>query len=249
MAENSAVNNQEQAQSCRIAPIADHALYIDFGEVIDAAVNQRVTALSKRVAEAGIDGVTGLIPTYRALTVAYDCTRIRQSRLREHLERLLAEPDAAAEPVRSWQLPVVYGGDHGIDLLWLADHHQLAPEDVIRLHSAVSYRVYMIGFMPGFAYLGGLDERLHTSRRESPRLKTPAGTVSIGGMQTAVASVEAPSGWNLIGRTPARSFVPSREEPFLFRAGDEISFVPIDSDEFDALSAQSDYLPQWTWRA
>lgn len=242
------MSTEEQEPSFRIASIADHALYIDFGEVIDAAVNQRVTGLAKRVAEACIDGVTGLIPTYRALTVTYDCTRIRQSRLREHLQRLLAEPDAAADPVRSWEVPVAYGGDHGIDLLWLSDHHQLAPQEVIRLHSAVSYRVYMIGFMPGFAYLGGLDERLHTSRRESPRLKTPAGTVSIGGMQTAVASVEAPSGWNLIGRTPARSFVPSREQPFLFRAGDEIRFAPISSDEFDALSAQPDYLPQWTWR-
>ncbi|MHC8286961.1 5-oxoprolinase subunit PxpB [Pseudomonas sp. XS1P51] len=242
------MNTEEQESPFRIAPIADHALYIDFGEVIDVAVNERVTALARRVAGAGINGVTGLIPTYRALTVAYDCTRIRQSRLREHLERLLAEPDATADPVRCWEVPVAYGGEHGIDLVWLADHHHLAPVDVIRLHSAVSYRVYMIGFMPGFAYLGGLDERLHTSRRESPRLKTPAGTVSIGGMQTAVASVEAPSGWNLIGRTPARSFVPSREDPFLFRAGDEIRFVPIGVDEFDALSAQPDYLPQWTWR-
>lgn len=242
------MNTEQQEPSYRIAPIADHALYIDFGEVIDPAINQRVTALAKRVADAGIPGVTGLIPTYRALTVAYDCTRIRQARLRDRLERLLAEPDAAADPVRSWEVPVAYGGEHGIDLLWLADHHQLDPQDVIRLHCAVSYRVYMIGFMPGFAYLGGLDERLHTSRRESPRLKTPAGTVSIGGMQTAVASVEAPSGWNLIGRTPARSFEPSREQPFLFQAGDEIRFVPIDADEFDALSAQADYLPQWTWR-
>jgi KipI family sensor histidine kinase inhibitor len=242
------VNTDEQEPSFRIASIADHALYIDFGEVIDVAVNQRVTALAKRTAEAKIAGVTGLIPTYRGLTVAYDCTRIRQSALRERLERLLAEPDAAADPVRCWELPVAYGGEHGIDLLWLADLHQLDPDEVIRLHSAVSYRVYMIGFMPGFAYLGGLDERLHTSRRESPRLKVPSGTVSIGGMQTAVASVEAPSGWNLIGRTPARSFVPSREDPFLFQAGDEIRFVPIDNEEFESLFAQPDYLPQWTWR-
>lgn len=238
----------EQGPSLRIAPIADHALYIDFGEVIDVAVNQRVTALARRVAQAGIVGVTGLIPTYRALTVAYDCTRIRQSRLREHMERLLAEPDAAVAPVRSWEVPVAYGGEHGIDLKWLADHHQLELEELIDLHSAVSYRVYMIGFMPGFAYLGGLDQRLHTSRRESPRLKVPAGSVSIGGMQTAVASIEAPSGWHLIGRTPARSFLPSRDEPFLFQAGDEIRFVPIGPDEFDALAAQPDYLPQWTWR-
>jgi KipI family sensor histidine kinase inhibitor len=242
------LNTEEQETSLRIAPIADHALYIDFGEVIDAAVNQRVTALAKRVADARIEGVTGLIPTYRALTVAYDCTRIRQSRLIAHVERLLAEPDEQAAPVRTWEVPVAYGGDHGIDLQWLSEHHQLDPQEVIRLHSAVSYRVYMIGFMPGFAYLGGLDQRLHTSRRESPRLKTPAGSISIGGMQTAVASVEAPSGWHLIGQTPARSFVPSRQEPFLFGAGDEIRFTPISAEEFDELWAQPDYLPQWTWR-
>ncbi|WP_205884853.1 5-oxoprolinase subunit PxpB [Pseudomonas syringae] len=242
------MNIEEPEPSLRIAPIADHALYIDFGEVIDAAVNQRVTALAKRVGEARIDGVTGLIPTYRALTVAYDCTRIRQGRLIGHIERLLAEPDAAADPVRSWEVPVAYGGEHGVDLQWLSEHHQLDPDTVIRLHSAVGYRVYMIGFMPGFAYLGGLDARLHTSRRESPRLKTPAGSVSIGGMQTAVASVEAPSGWHLIGRTPARSFEPSREQPFLFSAGDEIRFTPISTEEFDALWAQPDYVPQWTWR-
>jgi KipI family sensor histidine kinase inhibitor len=216
----------------RIAAIADHALSIDFGEVIDAVVNARVTGLAKRVAAADIAGVTGLVPTYRALTVAYDCTRIRQAALRERLEALLAQADGPAEPVRLWQLPVVYGGVHGIDLDWLADQHRLDPQEVIRLHGAVSYRVYM-----------------HTSRRESPRLKTPAGTVSIGGMQTAVASVEAPSGWHLIGRTPARSFVPGRAEPFLFRAGDEIRFAPIDTEAFDALAAQPDYLPAWTWRA
>lgn len=242
------MNTEQQQPTFRIASIADHALYIDFGEVIDPVINQRVTALARRVTQAGIVGVTGLVPTYRALTVAYDCTRIRQARLREHLERLLAEPDDSAGPVRLWKVPVVYGGEHGIDLQWLAEHHQMDPEQVIALHSAVSYRVYMIGFMPGFAYLGGLDERLHTSRRESPRLKVPAGTVSIGGMQTAVASIEAPSGWNLIGRTPVRSFRPSSDDPFLFQAGDEIRFAPIDDNEFAALSAQPDYVPHWSWR-
>lgn len=233
----------------RIASIADHALSVDFGEVIDVAVNRRVTALAQRIGAAGIDGVLGLVPTYRALTVNYDCTRIRQAALRGHIERLLAEADAPSGPLRSWQVPVCYGGEHGIDLEWLAERHGLSPAEVIRRHSAVSYRVYMIGFMPGFAYLGGLDEGLHTSRRESPRLKTPAGSVSIGGMQTAVASVEAPSGWHLIGRTPARSFVPSREQAFLFGAGDEIRFTPIEADEFAELADQADYLPPWSWRS
>lgn len=231
----------------RIAAIADHAIYIDFGEVIDPRINARVIALATRVGSAAIAGVISLVPTYRALTVNYDCTQIRHARLCEHLERLLAEPDDAGEPVRCWNIPVTYGGEKGIDLDWLADHHGLDPAEVIRLHSAVTYRVYMIGFMPGFAYLGGLDERLHTSRRESPRLLTPAGSVSIGGMQTAVASVAAPSGWNLIGCTPVRSFVPTRIEPFLFRAGDEICFVPIGLEEFAALSAEPEYLPTWSW--
>ena len=239
---------EQQDQPWRIAPIADHAVYIDFGEQIDPAINQRVTALARRVGKADIPGVTGLIPTYRALTVAYDCTQVRQARLCELLEHLLAQPDEEGEPVRRWVIPVAYGGEQGIDLDWLADHHRMDPATVIALHSAATYRVYMIGFMPGFAYLGGLDARLHTSRRESPRLRTPAGTVSIGGMQTAVASVEAPSGWNLIGRTPARGFMPEREDPFLFRAGDEISFSAISAEEFEALYAQPDYLPQWAWR-
>lgn len=233
----------------RIASIADHALSVDFGEVIDAAINQKVTALAQRIAAAGIDGVLGLVPTYRSLTVNYDCTRIRQTPLRARIELLLADADAPPGPLRSWRVPVCYGGEHGIDLEWLADQHQLTAAEVIRRHSTVAYRVYMIGFMPGFAYLGGLDERLHTSRRESPRLKTPAGSVSIGGMQTAVASVEAPSGWHLIGRTPARSFVPAREQAFLFGAGDEIRFTPIEADEFAELAAQADYLPTWSWRS
>lgn len=242
------MSNAEQAPGFRIAPIADHALYVDFGEVIDAAVNQRVTALAQRVAAADIAGVTSLIPTYRGLTVGYDCTCIRQAALRVQLEHLLAQPDTAAARVRCWELPVSYGGAHGIDLEWLAGQHQLDPHELISRHSAVSYRVYMIGFMPGFAYLGGLDQRLHTLRRETPRLQTPPGSVSIGGMQTAVSSVAAPSGWHLVGRTPARSFVPSREQPFLFQAGDEIRFMPIGTDEFDSLAAQPDYLPQWAWR-
>lgn len=134
-------------------------------------------------------------------------------------------------------MPVHYGGAHGADLDDLAAGAGLSPEAVIALHSGRDYRVYMIGFAPGFAYLGGLDPRLHASRRTDPRLKTPAGSVSIGGNQTGVSPpLELPSGWQLIGRTPARSYDPARAEPFLFAAGDLIRFEPIDRAAFDALS-------------
>ena len=232
----------------RILPVADQAVYVDFGDVIDEAINARVTALASRVRQAKVPGVTTLVPTYRALTVGYDSTQTQQARLIAALTELLAQPDAEADPVRLWTIPVNYGGEQGVDLEWLAQTHGLSTDEVIERHVAASYRVYMIGFMPGFAYLGGLDPLLHTSRRESPRLKVPAGSISIGGMQTAVGSVEAPSGWHLIGRTPVRSYAPERKEPFLLRAGDRIRFAPIDVEQYQHLVAQDDYIPEWTWQ-
>ncbi|MBT9433023.1 5-oxoprolinase subunit PxpB [Candidatus Sodalis endolongispinus] len=234
--------------SWRILPIADQAVCVDFGEVIDEQINQRVTALAARVKDAALTGVVSLIPTYRALTVGYDSTQIRQALLVAQLKALLTQPDAPGQRAKCWTIPVSYGGDHGVDLAALAALHHLTPQQVISLHCAATYRVYMIGFMPGFAYLGGLDHRLHTPRRESPRLKTPAGSISIGGMQTAVGSVEAPSGWHLIGRTPVHSFVPDRETPFLFSAGDHVCFTPVAAADFTRLQAQPDYLPDWTWQ-
>ena len=238
----------EQAVSWRILPIADQAVAIDFGEVIDEAINARVTALAARVRQNQVEGVTSLVPTYRALTVGYDSTQTRQQTLIATLTALLSQPDAPAERVRLWEIPVNYGGANGVDLEWLAQTHGLSPQEVITRHTAASYRVYMMGFMPGFAYLGGLDPLLHTSRRESPRLKVPQGSISIGGMQTAVGSVEAPSGWHLIGRTPVRSFDPQRAQPFLFSAGDRVKFSAIGVDQYQDLQAQADYLPQWRWQ-
>jgi len=232
----------------RILPIADQAVTVDFGDVIDEVINARVTALASRVRQGAVAGVTSLVPTYRALTVGYDSTKTQQSALVATLNVLLSQPDGEADPVKIWTIPVNYGGAQGVDLDWLAQTHRLSPQEVVERHVAGSYRVYMIGFMPGFAYLGGLDPLLHTSRRESPRLKVPAGSISIGGMQTAVGSVEAPSGWHLIGRTPVRSFAPERAEPFLFSAGDRICFTAIGVEEYTHLQAKTDYLPEWTWQ-
>src|SRR3546814_3176463 len=124
-----------------------------------------------------------------------------------------------------WRIPVAYGGAYGMDLEHIAERHGLTPERVVDLHGAAEYRVYMIGFAPGFSYLGGLDERLHTPRRTEPRLRTPAGSVSIGGMPAAVSSVEVPSGWHMPGRTPVRTFDLRRDQPSLFAVGDRKSVV------------------------
>lgn len=236
------------APAWQLLPVADHAVYIDFGEVIDEQINRRVTALAARLKAAAPAGITSLIPTYRSLTVNYDSTQVRQQALIQQLEQLLAETVEADAPSKCWHIPVCYGGQYGIDLPELAATHGLSEQEAIAIHSATRYRVYMIGFMPGFAYLGGLDARLHTPRRVEPRLKVPAGSISIGGMQTAVGSVAAPSGWHLLGRTPVRSFDPTRESPFLLQAGDNVHFFTISERQFEQLSAERHYLPEWSWQ-
>jgi 5-oxoprolinase (ATP-hydrolysing) subunit B len=151
------------------------------------------------------------------------------------MQRLTEDlPDEPSEG-RVWRIPVVYGGEFGIDLDDVAERHGLTPSQVIDRHSAPIYRVYMIGFVPGYAYLGGLDPVLATPRRATPRLTTPAGTISIGGIQAVVASIEAPSGWHLLGRTPVRSYMLDRDPVFLIEAGDRVKFDPIERSRWDEL--------------
>ncbi len=134
-------------------------------------------------------------------------------------------------------MPVVYGGEFGEDLAGFAELHGMGEEQIAELHARAVYRVHMVGFVPGFTYLGGLDPRLATPRRKTPRQRIPAGSISIGGHQTAIGSIEAPSGWHLIGRTPVRCFHPDRDPIFLFRAGDEVCMEPIQADAWDELAA------------
>lgn len=219
----------------RAIPLGDRALAIEFGDTVDAALNARVLALDAALAKTPPKGVVEAVPTYRSLLI--------------HFDPLIADPEAIAATAldlagrlsitetraRRWRIPVVYGGAFGIDLEATAERHAITPAELIRRHSAPVYRVYMIGFMPGFAYLGGLDPRLATPRRDVPRLKTPAGTISIGGVQAAVASVEAPSGWHLLGRTPVRAFMAARDPAFLLGPGDEVVFHQVPAESWDAL--------------
>ncbi|MDX1376140.1 MAG: 5-oxoprolinase subunit PxpB [Burkholderiales bacterium] len=225
------------AAAHRMLQAGDQALVVEFGDAIDAHLNRLVQVLDRRVAEASIRGVIECVPTYRSLMIVYDPLRIQSAALRRRIARLVPKSAEAEAPARRWTIPVAYGGAHGLDLEEVARAHGLTRDEVIALHSGAEYRVYMIGFSPGLAYLGGLPEALHTPRRTSPRLRVPAGSVSIGGVQAAVFSVEIPSGWHLLGRTPERMFDLRRAQPFLLGAGDRVRFRPIPAAEYDRLAA------------
>ncbi|HZH28327.1 MAG TPA: 5-oxoprolinase subunit PxpB [Azospirillaceae bacterium] len=218
-------------------PAGDTGLVVEFEERIDPAILERVRALDNRIAEAGIPGVVETVPTYRSILVLLDPLRTRPDEVEAAVRALdSGTMQAAHAGHRVWRIPVAYGGAFGADFDEVAERTGLSGEALRDLHSGAEYTVYMIGFAPGFAYLGGLPDRLHLSRRASPRTKVPAGAVAIGGQQAAVFSVEMPSGWHLLGRTPVRAFAPERADPFLFRQGDRIRFAPIEAETFHALA-------------
>lgn len=222
----------------RIFAAGDAALTVELGDVVDPVVNRRVLEFDRRVRSAGLPGVLESVPTYRSLFVQYDPGATGFQDLAARLLPLVPEGDVPAEG-RRWVFPVCYGGEHGEDLEFVAGVHGLSAERVVELHLAAEYRVYMIGFAPGFAYMGGLPAALHTPRRASPRLRIPANSVAIGGIQAGITSIPVPSGWHLLGRTPARMFDLARgDEAFLLAAGDIVRLERIDAATFAALEAE-----------
>lgn len=183
----------------RLLPCGNSALVIEFGDHIDAELNTRVLALDALLAEEKIAGIAETVPTYRSLLVHYDPTVTLYSELGAKLLRLAAREGLPSRKGKRWRVPVVYGGAFGIDLEAVAARAGMTQDEVVARHTAGDYRVYMLGFLPGYTYLGGLDPKLATPRRQDPRLETPSGTVAIGGVQTGIQCITAPSGWNLLG--------------------------------------------------
>jgi KipI family sensor histidine kinase inhibitor len=216
----------------RILPSGDSAITVEFSRNIDDTANQRVLALDRALANAPVSGVTETVPTYRSLLVHYDPTLIDFDRLGEKLVELAQLPVPPAATTRRWRIPVVYGGEHGIDLEDVAKTLKTTPDDIVARHVAGDYRVAMIGFTPGWSYLSGLEEGLHMPRRQNPRLLTPAGTISIGGVQTGVQCLAGPSGWHLLGRTPVRTYQLHRDPIFLLEPGDHVKFSAVDAKTF-----------------
>lgn len=224
--------------SARIVPCGDRALLVELGHGIDPAVHERVLRLYAALQAEPPPGVEEVQPGYHAVLVLYDPLAVRPAMLAARIRSLLDRPPAAPLPPAALvELPVCYGGEFGPDLPEVARRTGLEPEEVVRLHAAPTYRVYCLGFLPGFAYLGGLDPRLAMPRRATPRVRVPAGSVGIGGRQTGVYPVASPGGWHLIGRTPAPLYLPDREPPCLLRPGDRVRFVPVTPEAFRALAA------------
>ena len=225
-------------------PLGDDAVLIRFGDGIDAAVNARVHAAAARIASIeNVPGIVDLVPGYASLGVIYDWafwagdkSLFAYERIVDFLRGVIDEPALALDrKPRTIEIPVCYGGGDGPDLADVAQRAGLSESDVIARHTGGDYTVAMLGFAPGFAYLLGLDPALHTPRRATPRTRVPAGSVAIGGAQTAVYPHALPGGWNLIGRTPFALFDLARMPANLVAPGDRVRFRAIGREEFHAL--------------
>lgn len=229
----------------RLLPAGEAALLVELGDAIDPDLNEAVHRLDAAINRAAPDGLIETVPTYRSILVSFDPTRTTADALAAEISALeAAAGEASAAKRRRWFVPVRFGGEYGEDLTAVAERAGLSPEAVIDLHCAADYRVYMLGFSPGFAYLGGLPEALHQPRRENPRSATPAGSFMQGGSQAALSPVAMPSGWHLIGRTPLRLFDPGRSQPFLLAPGDRVRLIAITSEDYDRIANQEGLLPE-----
>jgi len=211
----------------RALPVGDAALALELGDTLDPRTSARVRALDLALLGAPFDGFRESVPTHRSLLVLYDAAVARFSSVARILLSLAASPALPPPPSRRHMVPVVYGGEGGPDLEDVARERGLAPADVVRRHATTEYTAFMLGFTPGFAYLGLLPEALECPRRATPRIRVPAGSVALAGRQTGIYPVASPGGWQVIGRTSRRLFDPFREEPALFAPGDRVRFVPV----------------------
>jgi inhibitor of KinA len=234
----------DAAAPVQLLPLGDSAVVLQFGEAISPDTQRRIQAVAAHLQAQPFAGMVELVPAFTTLTVYYQPWLINQAghldayaHVARQLQELLPQVPPATElpALPLVEVPVCYGGAFGPDLELVAQHTGLAAAEVVALHASPEYLVYMIGFAPGFPYLGGLDARLATPRREQPRPQVPAGSVGIGGPQTGIYSLPTPGGWQLIGRTPLRLFTPVAESPSLLRAGQRLRFVPISEREYAQL--------------
>jgi len=221
------------SQYPRFLPLGDRALCVELGDSISEATNRRVHSLSREIARLGARGVLEVVPTYRSLVVYYDPLSISHADLVSRIGELdgtLEEGEAVAP--RLVEIPTLYGGEYGPDIGDVAGHNGISEAEVIEIHSGTDYPVYMMGFLPGFPYLGGMSEKIATPRLKTPRSTIPAGSVAIADRQTGIYPVESPGGWRLIGRTPISLFDPTREPPVAIEPGDYLRFVQVDESQY-----------------
>lgn len=226
----------EENPAPRVLDAGDSCLVAEFGTTVDRALNAKVQALKNALAKSGLKGIVELVPTYRSLAVYYDPCLLGRESLKGRIESLCENlGEAGSEVGRVVTIPVCYGGDYGPDLENVCTHTGLPKEEVIARHTGRDTYCFMLGFTPGFAYLGGMDESLATPRLENPRTVIPAGSVGIAGKQTGIYPIDSPGGWQLIGRTPLAVFDPLRNPPTLVEAGDWVRFEAVSEAEYEKI--------------
>lgn len=229
----------------RLYALGDHAIIIDFGQQIDITINKWVMAIFHDAQQHPIEGVLDVIPAYSSICFVYDlsllCNKTSGSTVVEYIMKRVEERLAFVAIKEDGEknvidVPVCYDLSFAPDLMTVAEMHRLTIEEVIRIHSSKTYHVFMLGFLPGFAYMGIVDSSIATPRHQQPRISVPEGSVGIAGEQTGVYPAASPGGWQLIGRTPLRLFDPSKERPCLFAPGDTVRFYPVSLAEFEKLN-------------
>jgi inhibitor of KinA len=226
--------------SIEIVPIGDSAISISFGNEINESIHHQINHFSQNFRTLKIDGVIECVPTYTSIAIFYDPTKIRCSQL-EKMVYSVMELAMNSKPLSSivYRIPVYYGGKTGPDLPFVAEYNNISEQEVINVHSNKEYLVHMIGFVPGFPYLGGLNKKISSPRLERPRAKIAAGSVGIGGDQTGIYPAEVPSGWRIIGITPLTLFDIDANKPSLLSAGNYVSFLPVEYEEFLVIKEQA----------
>ncbi len=217
----------------------DRGLLVEYGDEIDPDINNKVRSMAIVMEKESPKGALETIPTYRSLLIIYDPDITNPTKLKKEilaLEERLSQ--IKIPPPDTVEIPVCYGGEFGPDIQFVAEHNSITADDVVRIHSGADYQIYMIGFTPGFPFLGGLPKELHTPRLETPRSFVPERSVGIANNQTGIYPLASPGGWQLIGKTPLKLFAPEHSNPFIYKVGDRIKFKPISTEDYYRLAGE-----------